>query len=663
MIVLSANDIEKSYGVDVILERTSFHLNHGDRVGIIGDNGAGKSTLMNIIAGEIEADSGNIYIAGDAKIGYLKQKENFNGGASVYEEILKIFHKQIQMEKELEELSEKIAEKATAGEDTASDLEYHARMTWEYEKAGGYTYKSEITGVLGSMGFSEEFYEKKIDKLSGGERTRLALAALLLSKPEILLLDEPTNHLDIGTLKWLEQYLKSYTGTILIVSHDRYFLDQIVNRILEIENHHVESYGGNYSEYVLRKKEILDSRLKEYNAQREEIRRQEAMIKKMKERGTEKLAKRAASRERKLEKINPLDKPREQRSRMGLTFKENIQSGKDALKVTGLSKSIGFGDERRKLFDGVDLDIKRGEKICLVGQNGIGKTTFLKIIMGFIQADAGYVQKGTGVSFGYYDQEQELLNNHNTIIEEVREDYRLYTDGEIRGILGRFLFKDDMVFNSVGSLSGGEKARLSLLKIMLSGANFLIFDEPTNHLDIYSREIFEDAVVNFPGTVLVVSHDRYFLNKVPNRIVELSAEGLTNYLGGYDYYMEKREALASGKEYLKQLNIDTQSELGRQKGEAAEFKAGRSKQENIEKRRREKEEEAKRRKNKREKESLEKEIEKLEKKTSELEQSLCTEEIFSDPAKSKETAEELKRTKDHLGEIYEKWMELCSLIE
>lgn len=659
MVVLSVNNIEKIYGTDVILENVSFHLNEGDRVGIVGDNGAGKSTLLNIISGDIDQDRGDVHIPADISVGYLKQRDNFSEKATVYEEMTAIFVRQREMEKELQDLSLKIAEKASSGEDTKIELNRHERLMWEYEKAGGYKYKSEIVGILGSMGFSKEFYDKKISTLSGGERTRLALAALLLKKPELLLLDEPTNHLDIGTLKWLEQYLKGYTGTILAVSHDRYFLDQTVNRILEIENHNVEIYNGKYSDYAAKKKEIYDNRLKEYYNQKQEVRRQEEMIRKMKERGTEKLAKRAASREKYLNKMEMLDKPVEKSDTMGLTFKEGTKSGKDVLTVRDLSKSIGFGTEKRQLFSHIDLDIKRGEKICLVGQNGIGKTTFLKTVMGILKQDEGYIKTGTKVSFGYYDQEQKLLNDENTVIDEIHSCHRLYSAGEIRGILGRFLFKDDMVFNMVGSLSGGEKARLSLLKIMMSGANFLIFDEPTNHLDIRSKEIFEDAVMNFSGTVLVVSHDRYFLNKVPNRIIELSADKLLNFIGGYDYYMEKRESLDSGKNYLKEFNEATQSEASKKITEENRSKILSTKQENIEKRKREKAKEAERRKTKKEKERLEKEIEAMEAHIAELEELLCSEEVFSDLEKSRTTARELEDVKMELDEKYSRWEEIA----
>ncbi len=657
MIVLSVNGIEKSYVTNIILKNASFHLNKGDRVGIVGDNGAGKSTLLNMIAGEIYPDGGDIFISADTTVGYLKQRDNFDGDASVYDEILSIFERHIGLEKELEEVSGRIARKASDGEDTQGDLDYHYRLTVEYEKLGGYTYKSEISGVLGSMGFPAEFYDKKISTLSGGERTRLALAALLLKKPDILILDEPTNHLDIGTLKWLEQYLKSYKGTILVVSHDRYFLDQIVNRIIEIENHTIESYTGTYSEYAEQKKQVYESRLKEYYHRRDEIRQKEEVVRRMKQRGTEKLAKRAASIEKKLQKMETIDKPYMKSGGMGLEFKETVRAGKDALTVKGLKKSVGFGAERRELFKDVDLDVKRGEKICIVGQNGIGKTTFLKTIMGLIDKEDGYIKVGTGVKFGYYDQEQAMLNDANTVIDEIHDEHRLYTDGEIRGILGRFLFKDEMVFNSVGSLSGGEKARLSLLKIMMSGANFLIFDEPTNHLDIHSREIFEDALLSFQGTVLVVSHDRYFLNKVPNRIIELSKDGVTNYVGGYDYYVEKRDGMESTKNYMRQLHEDAKSDQVRMREKETASAVEVSKLSNMEKRKRDKEAEAARRRMMREKESLEKDIKQREERVAFLEAELCLPEIFSDIEASRRIAEELEEIKAELEENYNRWFE------
>jgi ATP-binding cassette subfamily F protein 3 len=480
MIILSAKDITKTYGIETILTDVSFYINKGDRIGIVGANGAGKSTLLNILSGRLPYDKGEIFMSNDIKIGYLRQQDNFNSEKTVYEEMLSIFNEVIEMEKDLAKLSYEISELSKEGKDVERLLHQYDNLLELFGNKNGYGYKSEINGILNSMAFPEDSYDKKISLLSGGERTRLALASLLLKKPDLLLLDEPTNHLDIGTLKWLEQYLKNYSGTIMIISHDRYFLDQMTNRIFEVENHTLFTYQGNYSDYTEKKRLREADELKKYENQQVEIKRQEEMIRRFKQHGTEKLAKRAQSREKRLQHIERLEKPKISHKKMKLDFKQNFQSGNDVIFAEELSKSFGRGEEKRQLFSNVSLDIKRGERICIVGPNGIGKTTLLKIIMGYIQPDTGHLKLGHNVAFGYYDQQQSLLRGSNTVLEEVHSAYRLYDETELRGILGRFLFKDDMVFQQVSSLSGGEKARLSLLKIMLSGANLLIMDEPTN---------------------------------------------------------------------------------------------------------------------------------------------------------------------------------------
>ncbi|MBO4235258.1 MAG: ABC-F family ATP-binding cassette domain-containing protein [Firmicutes bacterium] len=571
MIVLSASDLGKNYGTEVILEGVSFHINAGDRVGIVGRNGAGKTTLLNMLTGELAADDGNFFISKDVSVGYLKQRDVFDSERTVIEEVSDIFSGLDEMEREIERLAREIAEEATkasADEKSSVDGASSADETssvdvssskWtrlntlqhEFERKGGYTYKSEINGVLSSMAFGEEYYDQKTNSLSGGERTRLSLACLLLKKPDILFLDEPTNHLDIGTLKWLEQYLKSYSGTIVLISHDRYFLDQTVNRVFEVEDKHLTVYEGNYTEYQKKRKQSKDIQQKAFNKQQEEIKRQEALIRSYKERGTEKLAKRAASREKRLAHIERLEKPKGEQATLKIDFKENFQSGYDALLAENLA---GGFDGKNALFKNVDFDIKRGERICIVGANGIGKTTLLRTLIGEIPEISGYIRHGHNLEFGYYDQGQQLLTNSNTVIDEIHNEHRLYTDGEIRNILGRFLFRGDMVFRNVGDLSGGEKARLSLLKLMMSGANFLVLDEPTNHLDIESKEAFEDALSDYPGTVITVTHDRYFLNKIPDRIFELTADGIREYLGKYDYYLAKKESAETGKAYLKRMS-------------------------------------------------------------------------------------------------------------
>lgn len=645
MIILSANNITKTYGIDPVLTEVSFHINQGDRIGIVGSNGAGKTTLLNILSGRLSCDSGDFFVSANTNIGYLRQSDNFESEKTVYEEMLAIFSEVIEMEKEMEALSHRISEESARGNDVTRMLHDYDDMTEAFKNKNGYGYKSEIYGILNSMAFPEEFFDKRISILSGGERTRLALASLLLKKPDLLLLDEPTNHLDIGTLKWLEQYLKTYSGTIVVISHDRYFLDQMVTRIFEIENHKLATYEGNYSVYAEKKRLKEADELRKYEHQQKEIERQEEIIRRFKQHGTEKLAKRAQSREKRLEHVERLDKPNAPLGKMKIRFKQNFQSGNDVLLVKELSKSFGRGDQKRQLFRNVELDVKRGERICLVGPNGIGKTTLLKIIMGEAEPDQGYIKLGHNISFGYYDQEQNLLSSGSTVLEEVHSAYRLYTDTEVRSLLGRFLFKNDTVFQLVSSLSGGEKARLSLLKLMLSGANLLIMDEPTNHLDIASKEVFEEALHDFPGTMIVVSHDRYFLNKVPTRIIELNGDGIVSYLGGYDYYMEKKQSLGSGKSYLE--------ELGQKSVPAPDSSAS-----SAEERRRAKEAQTQQKRLEKERKRMEETIAETEAKIEWIQGEMCKEEVYSDYEKIASYQGDLNRLKELLTETYEAWIAL-----
>lgn len=648
MIILSAKDLTKTYGVDVILQDVSFHINEGDRIGIIGANGAGKTTLLKVLSGELPYDGGEFFLSADTTIGYLKQSDNFQSENTVMEEVEAIFSGMEKMEQEMLQLSAKISEKAERGEsgpEVDRMLLRYDQMQEEYRDKGGYSYKSEINGILSSMAFGEDFYNKKISTLSGGERTRLALACLLLKKPDLLFLDEPTNHLDIGTLKWLEQYLKGYKGTILLVSHDRYFLDQTVNRIFEVENHKLYTYEGSYSSYAEQKRQRREAQMRKYQNQQKEIARQEEMIRRFKQRGTEKLAKRAASREKHLSAMEREERPEALRGKMKLQFHQNFKSGNDVLQAEGLAKSFGYGSNEKQLFRNVEFDIKRGERICIVGPNGVGKTTLLKIIMGDLAPGQGRLKVGHNVDFGYYDQEQQLLSGNNTVLEELHDAYRLYTDTELRSILGRFLFQGEQVFLQVSSLSGGEKARLSLLKMMLSGSNVLILDEPTNHLDIESKEVFEDALLDFPGTVIVVSHDRYFLNKIPTRIFELGQEGITTFLGTYNYYVEKKQEIESGKKYLEELS-------------AKEKPVSKENLSVNEQRRLKKEQEAKERRLRRQQEQAEKKIEELETDISQIEEELCKEEIMTDHVKLQELSGRLDSLKEELAAEYENWMEL-----
>lgn len=643
MIVLSASNLTKVYGTDTIITGADFHVNSGDRIGIVGRNGAGKTTLLNLITGEIASDEGRIYMPSDLRVGYLKQRDDFQGENTLIEEINKIF----EPLKELETQINTTADMAAAHPQDLSILHRLDSLQQQYENRGGYTYRSEMTGILNSMAFGPEFYDKKIKTLSGGERTRLALAALLLSKPDLLILDEPTNHLDIGMLKWLEQYLSSYKGTVMIVSHDRYFLDRSVNRVFEIENHRLTSYEGNYTAFAEKKRQLREAQLRAYENQQREITRQEDMIRRMKERGTEHLAKRAQSREKRLEMVDRLEKPEGGEGRMKISFKQDFQSGSDVLFTENLSKSFGTGINRRTLFDNVDIDIKRGEKICIVGQNGIGKTTLLKILMQELNPDKGRVKIGHNVTFGYYDQGQMLLNPSNTVLEEMKETYRLYTDTQMRSLLGRFLFRGDDVFLKVGDLSGGEKARLSLLKLMLGGANTLLLDEPTNHMDIESKEVFEDALADFPGTAVIISHDRYFLQKIPDRILELTPEGITEYLGKYDYYAEKKTSIESGKKYLEEISGKRNNAAEPQKELSSE-----------ERRRINKQAEAEQRRITRRREALENEMSRIEEEISHLEKQMSSPESSSDYQVLARLGEQIGELREKHDNAMEEWIEL-----
>lgn len=639
MIVLSASNLTKIYGTDVIVKGVDFHINSGDRVGLIGRNGAGKTTLLNMITGQLRPDEGQIFVSAGARIGYLKQRDSFDPENTVMGEIENVFGQIRKLEEDINKTADEISK--NPGDESLLNRLY--RLQHEFEARGGYTYRSEATGILTSMAFGPESYDKKIKTLSGGERTRLSLAALLLEKPDVLVLDEPTNHLDIGMLKWLEQYLSSYKGSMIIVSHDRYFLNRSVNRVFEIEHHRLKTYEGNYDEFAQKKRQLREVELRAYDNQQREIKRQEDIIRHMKERGTEHLAKRARSREKRLDMIERLDKPMSAEEKMRIEFRQDFQSGTDVLMTEELRKSFKNSGGKRILFDHVNMDIKKGEKICIVGQNGIGKTTLLKLIMQEAMPDSGRIRIGHNVTFGYYDQGQMLLNPQNTVLEEMKETYRLYSDTQMRSLLGRFLFRGDDVFLRVGDLSGGEKARLSLLKLMLGGANTLLLDEPTNHMDIESKEVFEDALTDFPGTALIVSHDRYFLQKIPDRILELTPSGIVEYMGKYDYYMEKKSQVESGKKYLESMR---QEESGAAPVSSEEL------------RRKKKAEEAAIRRRVRLREGIEGEISQLEYKISHIEKQMCLPENISDYEYLERLGEELAEAKKQYEEKLEEWMNL-----
>lgn len=619
----------------MILEDVSFSVNKGDRIGIVGPNGAGKTTLLSILSGEAGPTTGNFYVRNGYTVGYLKQRNHFFSEGTVLREAEKTFTRFHEMEKEIHRLEEAISDHEHP--DFNRNLEQYTALMEKYKEQGGYTYKSELKSVLRNMGFGESEYDKKISMLSGGERTRLAMACMLLKQPDILMLDEPTNHLDLRMLEWLEQYLKAYKGTIIVVSHDRYFLDQLVNRIFEVSQCHLTDYRGNYSEYLIKHEERMEVALREYEKQQKEIEKQEEIIRRFKGHGTEKLVNRAKSREKRLAHMEVKDRPIPENNRMKLTFHSEYKSGNDVMLAEDLEKSFG----ERKLFDHVSFDIKKGERICIIGDNGVGKTTLLRILMGKEQADRGYLKIGHNVNFGYYDQGQLLLDENETVLGEMKNAYHLYTDTEMRSILGRFLFRGDDVFKQIRSMSGGEKAKLSLLKLMLSGANTLILDEPTNHLDIDAKEVVEDALLDFEGTLIIVSHDRYLLQKLPTRIFELTTDGIVEYKGRFDYYLQKKEERKAAESSGEESKSTSDGELSAE-----------------EERRLRKEQEAEQRRQERRIKELEGIIEDLEAKIQETEELLCAPENMSNVELLQEKGELLEQYKAELEVQYEEWMEL-----
>ncbi len=647
MIIISGKDISKAYGTDIIFEDVCFGVEKGDRIGIVGANGTGKSTLLGIIAGDIESTSGDLYIRSDVNIGYLRQQNHFEGRGTVREEAEKSLRHMFEMEKKLERLQLAIADHESGSFD--KDLEEYTRLMEEYEQKGGYTYRSELGAMLMHMGFDEEAQSKELSKLSGGERTRLALSCLLLSKPDVLILDEPTNHLDLRMLEWLESYLDGYKGTLMVVSHDRYFLDKIANRIFDLGSGTLEAYTGNYSEFLVKREERLEAMRREYEKQQAEIARQEDMIRRFRQHGTEHLAKRAASREKRLAMLEIKEKPKLKQSKMKLNFEADFKSGGEVLEAEDLSKS--FGD--RKLFDHTGLMLRKGEKVCIIGDNGIGKTTLLKILMGLEKPDDGYLRIGYNVEFGYYDQGQLLLDDNETVLGEMKNAYHLYTDTEMRSLLGRFLFFGDDVFKQVKDLSGGEKAKLSLLKLMLSGANTLVLDEPTNHLDIESKDVVEEALMEFEGTMLIVSHDRYLLNLIPDRILELTEHGMVEYKGKFDYYLEKSgrtvsaETEDAGAGARKGRTADEELELTRKLVTDSEARRKAGKQQEAEQRRKERRAEA-----------CENRIHEIEGEIADIQDEMSLPENSTDISWMREKSELLAKLEAEVSELYDEWMEL-----
>ncbi len=550
--ILSCQNISKAFNEVPVLKEVSFHLEDYDKAAIVGLNGAGKTTLLRIIVGEIAPDHGLVTLSKDKTIGYLAQDQAVSSQNTIYEELLTAKSDVIEMESRIRSLE--LAMKQTSGRELEELMETYTRLTHSFELANGYAYQSEVTGILKGLGFTEEEFSKKISTLSGGQKTRVALGKLLLQKPDLIILDEPTNHLDLNSIAWLETYLLNYKGAVLIVSHDRYFLDRIAGKIIEIDQTKATTFLGNYSDYAVKKEQLRSAALNAYLKQQQEIKHQEEVIEKLRSFNREKSIKRAESREKALNKMDVLDKPTQTRSDIHITLTPRCTSGNDVLHIEDLSKSFG----EHLLFKHLSMDLKRGEHVAIIGDNGTGKTTILKIINGLLPADTGTLTLGTNVHIGYYDQEHHVLHPEKTLFDEISDSYPYLDNTEIRSTLAAFLFTGEDVFKRIKDLSGGERGRVSLAKLMLSESNFLILDEPTNHLDITSKEILEDAINAYEGTVLYVSHDRYFINRTASRILELSEGALTGYLGNYDYYLEKKTeaslstlpASPSQKEYL-----------------------------------------------------------------------------------------------------------------
>ena len=637
--ILSCQGISKSFGEKVILEDASFHIEEREKAALIGNNGAGKTTLLRIIMEEIHADAGQVVLAKDKRIGYLAQYQDVQGHLSVYEELLSTKQYIIDMEERLRAME--VQMKNASGEELDRLMNSYTRLTHEFELENGYAYKSELMGVLNGLGFTEEDFTKQVATLSGGQKTRVALGKLLISKPDILLLDEPTNHLDMESIAWLETYLLNYPGAVFIVSHDRYFLDKVVTKVIEIDAGQVRMYAGNYSAYAEKKAQLRDAQYKAYLNQQREIKHQEAVIVKLKSFNREKSIKRAESREKMLNKIQRIDKPIEVQSQMRLSLEPRVVSGNDVLTVEDLAKSF----PQQKLFSNISFQIKRGERVALIGNNGTGKTTMLKILNGLLDADAGSFSLGAKVQIGYYDQEHHVLHAEKTIFEEISDTYPTLTETQIRNMLAAFLFTGDDVFKVISSLSGGERGRVSLAKLMLSEANFLILDEPTNHLDIASKEILEEALNSYTGTVLYVSHDRYFINQTATRILDLTNQSVVNYIGDYDYYLEKKEELTEKYAPTAQEATEEPKEETPSEGKLTWQQ--------------QKEEQARKRKQENELKKVEKRIEELETRDKEIDDTLVLPDVCTNVGRCAELSREKDKIQEKLEELYEKWEELA----
>ena len=634
--ILACHGINKAFGEEIIVKDGSFHIEDHEKAALVGPNGAGKSTIFKIIAGELPSDGGSVILTKGKTMGYLAQHQDMNTDRSIYEEVRTAKADIIAMEQKIRQLD--LEMKDLSGDSLENHMDSYNRLTAAFERENGYAYESELTGVLKGLGFQEEEFTKPVNTLSGGQKTRVSLGKLLLTKPDILLLDEPTNHLDLNSITWLETYILNYPGAVLIVSHDRYFLNRIVTKVIEIENGELMTYSGNYTDYSQKKQQIREARIKEYLNQQQEIKHQEAVIEKLRSFNREKSIKRAESREKMLEKIKPVEKPIETNKDFQLKLEPATISGNDVLTVEHLSKAF----PPQTLFSDISFEIKRGEHVAIIGDNGTGKTTLLKILNQVLPADNGTFTLGTNVQIGYYDQEHHVLHMEKTIFEEISDDYPTLTNTQIRNMLAAFLFTGDDVFKRISDLSGGERGRVSLAKLMLSEANFLILDEPTNHLDITSKEILEKALNNYTGTLLYVSHDRYFINQTATRILDLTHHTFVNYIGNYDYYLEKKEELTAA--YTE--NIDMTSDSSTDSGEVSASKLSWQEQKELQ---------AKERKRQNELKKTEERISVLEDRDREIDELMVQEEIFTNSVKCQELAKEKVQIAEELETLYKNW--------
>lgn len=643
--ILSVSNIHKSFNEVPVLRNVSFHIEDNEKAAIVGINGAGKTTLLRIIMGELAADEGLVTFAKDKTVGYLSQHEAVSGENTIYQELLCVKQDILDMEQQMHTIE--LQMKTASGDLLDKLMNSYASLTNAYESANGYAYKSEVVGVLKGLGFSEEEFSKSVSTLSGGQKTRVALGKLLLLKPNLIILDEPTNHLDLQSIAWLETYLLNYKGAVIIVSHDRYFLDRIANKVIELDNTAATVFSGNYSAYAAGKEMLRAAAYNAYMKQQQEIKHQEAVIEKLRSFNREKSIKRAESREKMLQKIDVLEKPTEVRADMHLTLEPKFQSGNDVLLVDGLSKSFG----PLSLFEALSFELKKGEHVAIIGDNGTGKTTILKIINELLPPDRGTIRLGTNVAIGYYDQEHHVLHPEKTLFQEISDDYPNLNNTEIRNTLAAFLFTGEDVFKTIKTLSGGERGRLSLAKLMLSEANFLILDEPTNHLDIMSKEILEDALCAYTGTVLYVSHDRYFINRTAHRILDLNRRTLTNYLGNYDYYLEKKE------EQLAKIDAAL-SDSRPEKSAVAKSGAGDAPSGAKQDWKAKKEQQAAQRKRENDLKKCEAQIEDLEKRNEEIDGLMVSPDVCTNVAKLQELNREKEENEKELASLYERWEEL-----